>query len=349
MYSEEHNLLRDSISDVLKNYSGPSKLRTHTLLVSEVAELGWPGLVIAEDFEGSGMDVTAACILAEEIGRNVTLSPVLASAIIPSYIIQQTGSNDQKKHWLPRIANGKSLISTNIGRASSVVRGRRIESGITLSGEADFMPDLNTADTLLLFARTEEENVLCLLPKDTDSLNCKGYTTLDERNYGIANLNHTEIKPHNIITNINIAHITAFGALIYAAEQYGSAASAFDLTLEYLKQRKQFGARIGSYQALQHRAAIMYAELHMTESLILKASLALEQSLPAAEKLCSMAKAKAGTVSTLVANESIQLHGGIGVTDEYDVGLYLKRIAVSEKMYGDSNFHTNRVATLSGF
>jgi alkylation response protein AidB-like acyl-CoA dehydrogenase len=145
------------------------------------------------------------------------------------------------------------------------------------------------------------------------------------------------------------AKINAFGSLIYASEQYGSAAAAFDLTLEYLKQREQFGKIIGTFQSLHHRMAKLYTELKTSEALNFKAAILLEGNHVDAQKFCSMAKAKSGQVSRLVTNDSIQLHGGIGMTDEYDVGLYLKRVSISEKMFGNTNYHVDNVATSNGF
>ena len=134
-----------------------------------------------------------------------------------------------------------------------------------------------------------------------------------------------------------------------SAEMLGSALQAYEITLDYLKEREQFGSKIGSFQALQHRAAIMFSELELCKSCVIESITSFDEGGNDSERLASLSKAKVGEVFHLISNESVQMHGGIGVTDEYDIGLYLKRARVAEQIFGDSNFHKNRYAELTGY
>lgn len=348
MYTDDHIVLRETVAPFLAAKSGSSALRTRSFLVDEIGEMGWAGLLLNEHYGGSQMDITSACVLAQEIGRHLTLTPLLASTLIPSYAIQQLASTQQKESWLPGMANGRNFVASNIGQLSNDLQLSEHQGQLQLSGHCAFIPDLDVASSLLLVTSGEEKK-LCHIPLDAGGVKRDDYVTLDNRSFGKLSLDAVTVESEHVLPSANIAKAQALGILLFASEQYGCAASAFDMTMDYLRQRKQFGRSIGSFQALQHRAAVLYAELAMAESIILKASIALENDAPDASKLCSMAKSKTGSMAMLMGNEAIQFHGGIGMTEEHDIGLHLKRIAVSEKLYGDTDYHTNRVAELSGF
>ena len=134
-----------------------------------------------------------------------------------------------------------------------------------------------------------------------------------------------------------------------SAEMFGGIQEAFDVTLNYLKERDQFGAKIGSFQALQHRAAIMFSEIELCKSCVLESLTSFDEGSNDIPRLASLAKAKIGEVFHLVSNEAVQMHGGIGVTDEYDIGFYLKRARVAEQIFGNVQFHKDRYAELTGY
>ena len=144
-------------------------------------------------------------------------------------------------------------------------------------------------------------------------------------------------------------NILDIGRIAIASEMLGNAEAAFETTLDYLKQRKQFGVLIGSFQALQHRAAEMFCELELTKSSVLAAMKAADEGSNELQRLSSLSKTIAGETLHLVSNEAVQMHGGIGVTDEYDIGFFLKRARVAEQIFGSSKFHTERYANISGF
>ncbi|MEM9384795.1 MAG: acyl-CoA dehydrogenase family protein [Pseudomonadota bacterium] len=344
MYSEDHHILRDAVGSFLRDCDPKDPT-----LGEAIVEQGWSGLLIDERYGGSAMDVTAACVLAEQIGRHLLCSPVLCAALIPSYVLQREATEALKSEWLPRIASGDTLVTLDASGddgANNCVE--QVGGELVLSGEWAFVPDLDQAEAALLPVTHGDGSLAMVLTQSVDMATAP-FTTLDDRKFAKATLSTVAINPTRLLGAPALSTARHLGALIFAAEQYGSAIAAFELTVDYLKERKQFGRNLGSFQALQHRVASLYTELTMLEALVIKASVILQAQEHDAEKFCSMAKAKAGRVAALVTNEAIQLHGGIGMTEEYAVGRFIKRVAVSEKMFGDSDCHTDRVAVLSGF
>ena len=349
MYTEEQLLLKEAIGSFLQAQSGPDAVRVGRSLVQEIADMGFTGTLIDERHNGSGLGITAACIIAEQVGRHLTLTPLISAALVPSYAIAQFGNAVQHERWLPGLASGAYLIAVNPGATVGVSVTGAAHGDLRLTGSVEFIPDLSVAKALLLPACLAGERLFCLVPLDEPGVVFEPYRTLDGREFANIELTDVHLGSDHIFSPSDSSAVESLGALLYAAEQLGSARAAFELASEDLKSRKQFGRLIGSFQALQHRAAMLYTLLATLEVLVLKASKALEDGAPEAQCLCSMAKAKAGRTGLEVANEAIQFHGGAGMTDEYDVGLYIKRIAVSERLFGDSNYHTDRVATHHGF
>jgi alkylation response protein AidB-like acyl-CoA dehydrogenase len=366
MLTEDHIMLRESMSGFLSQLNTIKSLRE--MLSSGVSmqadtwkslsEMGWTGLLIDEEFGGSNLGLVSACLMAENIGRSLLLSPIISSALLSSFAINLLGTHNQKNHWLSSIASGKTILTSSFGNLSNNDFPTLIQenSKLIISGIAPDVVNSENADNVLIKVQKEgsDEVYLIIVNTNSKSIEQKISTTIDGRKFSKLSFSNHEILEENIIglspmsCDAN-AKINAFGSLIYASEQYGSAAAAFDLTLEYLKQREQFGKIIGTFQSLHHRMAKLYTELKTSEALNFKAAILLEGNHVDAQKFCSMAKAKSGQVSRLVTNDSIQLHGGIGMTDEYDVGLYLKRVSISEKMFGNTNYHVDNVATSNGF
>lgn len=365
MLTEDHIMLRESMSGFLSQLKTIKSLRE--MLSSGVSmqadtwkslsEMGWTGLLIDEEFGGSNLGLISACLMAENVGRSLLLSPIISSALLSSFAINLLGTHNQKNHWLSSIASGETIIISSFGSLNNNFPTLIQEnSKLIISGIAPDVVNSANADKVLIKVQKEssDEVYLIIVNSNSKSIEQKISTTIDGRKFSKFSFSNHEILEENIIGLSPMScdantKINAFGSLIYASEQYGSAAAAFDLTLEYLKQREQFGKIIGTFQSLHHRMAKLYTELKTAEALNLKAASLLEENHVDAQKFCSMAKAKSGQVSRLVTNDSIQLHGGIGMTDEYDVGLYLKRVSISEKMFGNTNYHVDYVATSNGF
>lgn len=367
MLTEDHNLLREAIAGFLSKSAGVGNFRKmldenrsfDTETWQRLSKLGWTGLLVDEKHGGSKMGLISACLMAENVGRSLFLTPIISSSILSAFIVELMGTREQEDQWLPLIASGDAVFASAVGgskKASNLGQLNHSENGHLLSGEFSLIADGKNADYIILQAQEAytENDFLCIISTKNKGISQDSITTIDGRQFSKLNIKALPLSKESIlgtaaIENDDLQQVKALGALMYAADQYGSSSAAFDLTLEYIKQREQFGVIIGSFQALQHRMARLYTDLAMCEALNFKAALMLQNRDEDAVKFCAMAKAKAGTVANLVTNEAIQLHGGIGMTDEYDVGLYLKRVAVSEKLFGNTQFHTDRVATLNGF
>ena len=223
-----------------------------------------------------------------------------------------------------------------------------------------FVFDGNSASLLIVAARTdgdiEDESgiTLFLVDPNSEGLQISKTSMVDSRNSAQVKFNNVVVSSAEILGELNngsgiLERVLDRAQIAISAEMLGNASQAFEITLEYLKERKQFGAVIGTFQALQHRAAEMYSELELTKSSVIAACNAVDNNSNDLKRMASLAKFKAGETNHLVTNEAIQMHGGVGVTDEYDVGLYLKRARVTEQMFGNSEYHIDRYATLSDY
>jgi acyl-CoA dehydrogenase len=361
-FSDEEAMLENVIGGFLSGDNGVPKFRS---LLSEnktfakdtwdsLKEMGWPGLIIDNQYDGSEMGVLASCIVADKIGRNLSLIPFISSAILSATAIQTIGTVAQKQDWLPPLSSGVDVTAIALESRNSVILVNE-DGCLTLSGYLDYVIDGNVATHILVLI-TLPKNGLALvrIQLAQDGIDRIPLRSIDGRDiaritFAGVPINAFDFVGDRAVDAKAIEAIRAYGALIYAAEQMGCAKAAFHLTLSYLKERSQFGQIIGSFQALQHRAAILYSELSLAEALIVKAADRLQTESSDAIRFCSLAKAKAGQAARLITNEAIQLHGGIGMTDEYDVGLYVKRVAVSERLFGDYNFHADKAAHLAGY
>ena len=233
-------------------------------------------------------------------------------------------------------------------------------SNFILSGKKIFVIDGASADLLIVLARTSGDKgdtaglTLFLVNSNNPGLEKIKLDMADSRNYANIVFNDVKVDASNILGDLEtggetVDDILDIGRIAISSEMLGNAESAFETTLDYLKQRKQFGVLIGSFQGLQHRAAEMFCELELTKSSVMAAMRAADENSNELQRMSSLAKTVAGETLHLVSNEAIQMHGGIGVTDEYDIGFFLKRARVAEQIFGSSKFHTERYANLSGF
>ena len=332
----------------------------------EMVELGWSGILVPEEFGGSDFGIGGISVIMQELGKTLTPSPLLASAVLGVSVIKMLGSEDHKKIYLPKIVSGE------ITTAFAIDEGHhhnpfQIETSATLSdehwvlnGQKVFVLDGASANTILIVARTSgkpgESNGLSVFVanKDSAGLEISQISTADCRNYANISMNNLKLSQEACLGAADMAgeiveKVLDLARIAMAAEMLGNMEEAFEVTVNYLKERKQFGVAIGSFQALQHRAAKMFCEIELTKSAVMAAMHAADESSNDLERLSSLAKFQAGETLHLVSNESIQMHGGIGVTDEYDIGFYLKRARVAEQIFGTSEYHQARYADISGF
>jgi len=306
----------------------------------EMAEMGWAGIVVPEEYGGTGLGVLTLGIVLEETGRTLTASPLLSTALIAASALVLGGSEAQKREWCPKIADGSVIAAFAVDEGAHH-RPEKLAMTGSLRGTKRFVADGGAAG--LIIVATADGVVL--VRGDAKGLSRQALHSVDSR--GFANLAFDNVEAEALSVSRDQLLDRARAGL--AAEMLGTATQAFEITLDYLKTRTQFGQLIGTFQALQHRAAQMYTELELTRSCVEAALSAIDKGANDVPQLASLAKAKASELLHLVSNEMVQMHGGIGMTDAHDAGLYLKRARVAEALYGGAAFHRDRYATLLGY
>ncbi len=307
----------------------------------EMAEMGWTGILVPEEYGGTGLGYVTLGVVLEETGRTLTASPLVSTALTAATALLLGGSEAQKKEWLPRIAEGSVVAAFAVDEGPHHHPEKIAMAGGTLSGTKTFVAEGGAAELIIVAAR----DGLFLVRGDAKGLARHKLHSVDSR--GFANLTFDNVEAEAMAPVLDqVLDCTRAGL---AAEMLGTATQAFDTTLDYLKTRTQFGQLIGTFQALQHRAAKMYTDLELTRSCVEAALRRHRRGANDVPQLVSLAKAKAGETLHLVSNEMVQMHGGIGMTDAHDAGLYLKRARVAEALYGGASYHRDRYATLLGY
>jgi alkylation response protein AidB-like acyl-CoA dehydrogenase len=332
-------------------------------LWKQLAELGLTGILIPESQGGSGLGQVEANVVLEEIGRNLTPSPFLTTAVAA---VRALDGSAQAQRWFPGIAGGDTVAALAIdeGRhhdpARIALEAKRSGNGFTLSGTKQFVVHGASADVILVAARTAgavgERDGLTLfaVERDAAGLTVDNLALVDSSKAARLTFDGVSVDGDAVVGEVDggwapLSRALDAGRAGAAAELVGVAAGASALTLDYLKQRKQFGRLIGEYQVLQHRAAHLYGEIEIARAATLKAAQLLDAGDERATLMVAVAKAKAGRVSALAVQEGVQMHGGIGMTDEHDIGLFMKREAVLGTLFGSATYHANEVARLSGY
>jgi len=334
-------------------------------LWKQFAEMGFTGMLVPEDKGGLGLGHVEAGIVLEEIGRNLTPSPFLATAVAAVAALKAGGAT-LGQQWLPRIATGDAIVALAIDEgakhrpAAIALAATRAGNGFKLSGAKRFVVHGHVADMLIVAARTagasgEEAGItLFAVPKDAAGLSADPARLVDSSLASHLAFDGVELDADAVLGEVDqgwpvLQTLLDAGRAGAAAEMLGVGGAAMDMTVDYLKQRKQFGRLIGEFQALQHRAAHLYTEMEIARAAVLKAQQLLDEGSDQAALMVAVAKAKTGWAAGLAVREGVQMHGGIGMTDEYDIGLYMKRDRTLAELFGDANFHAERVAKMQGF
>ena len=368
--NEEQSYLKDTARDFAKNKTPVSHFRGvrdsenpecfDREIWKEMANLGWSGTLIPEEYGGSDFGVAGIGVIFEELGRTLTPSPMFSTAVVCASLIKEAGNEDQKKEYLTKIASGDITLAFALEESSrhsptnlETIAKKEGDSYI-INGQKTFVLDGGFADFLLIAADTGKGTSLFISSKDTKGIDIKVTPLVDSRNAANITFKDLKLPSSNLIGEENgsdqiIEEVLDISRSVISAEMFGGIQEAFDVTLNYLKERDQFGAKIGSFQALQHRAAIMFSEIELCKSCVLESLTSFDEGSNDIPRLASLAKAKIGEVFHLVSNEAVQMHGGIGVTDEYDIGFYLKRARVAEQIFGNVQFHKDRYAELTGY
>ena len=332
----------------------------------EMVNLGWSGILIPEEFGGSNFGVAGISVILQECGKTLTPSPLFSTGVLGAYAISNFGTQEQKEQYLPKIVNGKITTALAVDESShhdpskTSLKAEKKDDKYILNGKKTFVIDGASADVLIVLTRTSGNSgelaglTLFIIDSNADGIDKTKLDMADSRNYANINFNDVKCSNQDILGALEsggetVESILDIGRIAISAEMLGNAESAFETTIEYLKQRKQFGVLIGTFQALQHRAAAMFCEIELTKSAVMAAVHGADERSNELQRLSSLAKTVAGETLHLVSNEAIQMHGGIGVTDEYDLGFFIKRSRVAEQIFGSSTYHTERYANLSGF
>ena len=332
----------------------------------EMVKLGWSGILIPEEFGGSNFGVAGISVILQECGKTLTPSPLFATGVLGAHAITHFGTEEQKNNYLPKIVSGEITTAIAIDETShhdpmkTNMSAVLKEDAYILNGKKVFVVDGASADIFIVLARTSGNSgdntglTLFIVENNQPNIEVTKLSMADSRNYANISFSDVVIQKEDILGDAEaggeaIENILDIGRIAISAEMLGNAEAAFESTINYLKERKQFGVLIGTFQALQHRAAEMFCELELTKSSVMAAMQGADDNSNELQRLASLAKTIAGETLHLVSNEAIQMHGGIGVTDEYDLGFYLKRARVVEQIFGSSKFHTERYANISGF
>jgi alkylation response protein AidB-like acyl-CoA dehydrogenase len=369
--NDEQQMLRDTARDFVADAAPVSHMRSlrdaddptgfSRDLWKQFAEMGFTGILVGEDQGGLGLGHVEAGVVLEEIGRNLTPSPFLATAVAAVEALKGTGAAER---WFPGIIAGETVAALAIDetakhRDSIALRAERSGNGFKLSGEKRFVTFGHVADVLLVAARTaggpdDADGVtLFAVPKDA------GFVADAERlaDASIAarvTFDNIQVDADAVVGEVDagrdpLDRLLRAGRAGASAELLGVGGGAMDMTVGYLKERKQFGTLIGSFQALQHRAAHLYSEMEVARAAVLKAQQLLDAGSDKADEAVSVAKAQSSLATALAVQEGIQMHGGIGMTDEYDIGFYMKRHRVLAELFGDANFHADKLARAAGY
>jgi acyl-CoA dehydrogenase len=374
--NEEQVMLKESAAGFLAQKASVAQLRAlrdsgdargySAAIWQDIAEMGWAGIAIPEAFGGLGYGYTGLGLVLEQAGRNLSATPLQSTVLVAATVIAELGSEQQKQEQLPAIAAGDKLVSLALQEGahhaplqcalSADLKG----DDYVLSGEKVLVLDASAADAFIVIARTagapgdEQGLTAFLVDASSAGLAVQRRSMVDSRNAGALVFDNVRVTAGNVLGERGAAWSGLSRALDIAniglaAELLGVSLEAFERTVGYLKERKQFGRVIGSFQGLQHRAAELFAELELARSIVLQALHAIDAGEQDLSLQASAAKAKLCEVAQRATNEAIQMHGGIGMTDEHEIGFFIKRARVVQHLFGDYNYHLDRFAQRNGF
>jgi acyl-CoA dehydrogenase len=365
--TEEEIMLQEAARGLLDRSAPVSRLRElrdanqtrDDALWQEMVDAGWAGILVPESAGGADMGHAAAHALAGEMGLTLAVSPFLSTAVMAATVLRRL-DDPRCQAALAQIASGARTYAIAVDEGSKF-NPERIEltaekrgNGYVLKGEKRFVVDGGNADHVLVLAQSEDGPCLFDLPADRAGLRRNVSAMIDSRDAARLEFDDVAVSGDELLGAAGdgralLRYGLEAGQAALAAESAGLAQAAFAMTTEYLKERKQFGVTIASFQALQHRAAHLWCEIEMTTSAVLQAGRMLDADPDTATLAVSVAKARATDTAQLAAREGVQMHGGIGMTDAYDMGFYMKRARVAAEWLGDYGYHAAQVARLRGF
>jgi len=374
--NEEQRLLAETAHDFAATKSPITELRGlrdradptgfSRDLWREMAELGWAGIAIEENYGGVGFGYFGLGLILRETGRSLTASPLLSTALLGATAVQLAGSDQQRRDVLPAIAAGNRVMALAVDEGPRhrpeglALAATANADGFRLNGEKTLVLDGHVADQLIVAARSDVAasglDGITLFLVDASAAGVERTRTImvDSRNAARIRFHDVAVDQAAMLGELHqggplLDRILDHGRIGLAAEMLGGVLEAFERTIAYLKMREQFGVAIGSFQALKHRAAVMFSEIELAKSVVLDALTALDEGRDDVAAMASLAKARLSETFFLVGNEALQMHGGIGMTDEEEIGFFLKRARVAQATFGDAAFHRDRYAAIAGY
>ena len=374
--TEEQAMIRDSADGFFAEKAPVSELRRlrdandatgfSRELWKAMAEMGFAGVLVPEEHGGVGLGHVAAGVIQEAIGKNLSPTPFFSTAVLGASAINAAGSAEQKAALLPQIASGDLVVALAADEKARhtpthvETTATPSGNGFKLTGKKAFVLDGHVADKLIVVARTSGDSddkqgiTLFLVDPKAEGVSVERTVMVDNRNAARVTLDGVQVDGADVLGAVDggwpaLERVLDVGRACLAAEMLGVSGESFRVTVDYLKQREQFGVKIGTFQALQHRAAHLFCEIELVRSATLRALQALDSGDATAPMFASLAKAKAGEVAKLATNEAVQMHGGIGMTDEYDIGFYMKRARAAQETFGDAAYHGDRLARIMGY
>jgi alkylation response protein AidB-like acyl-CoA dehydrogenase len=375
--TEDQAMLANTAREFFSGTSGIARLRrlrdgNEPLAYSpdvwaKMVELGFLSMPFSEADGGLGLGLAETVLVTEALGRELAPEPFVPCVVLAAGLLSLLGNADQKGAYLAKALTGDTrlaLAHEEAGARGTLslcrTKAQQAQSGYRLTGKKSPVLGGYGADAFLVSARTSGADrdaqgiSVFIVPHDAKGLRVERLTRVDSLNAAALELRDVEVPTSAVVGEVGDA-LSALEAAVdratvaLAGEMLGAMSSAFERTLAYLREREQFGAKIGTFQALQHRAARMFIDVELSRSVVMAAARAVDEGAPNAKALVSVAKARAGDAFVGISNEAIQMHGGIGMTDEHDIGFFLKRAKVTEMTFGDGAFHRARFATLNGF
>jgi alkylation response protein AidB-like acyl-CoA dehydrogenase len=352
--SEEQELLKNSAREFLEKECPEEHVRAmeeddkgySPELWKKMADLGWHGLMIPEDLGGSGFSFLDLCVLVEETGRALLPGPFIPNQVAAA-ILLTAGTNEQKQKYLPKLADGSNIFTyaftETSGRWDRDGLQMKLEGG-KLSGTKLFVPDANVADYIITAARTDNGFAACVVAKSDVQVTVLKTIASDKQ----AEVVYNGVTPQDIIpiSPEQHAQIRNKATVLECAYLVGLAQKDFEISVNYAKERVQFGRPIGSFQAIQHKAADMVTDVDGMRFIMYKAAWATSEGEDSADMDVAMAKAWCSDASRRVVAHGQQIHGGIGFTKDYVIQLFFRRQKRAELFWGDGDFHRERVAQM---
>lgn len=375
--TDEQKMLDQSARNFIKKASPVTRMRElrddaeslgyDKKVFQQMAKLDWTAILFPENLGGMGMGMADMVVVMEAIGTGLAPEPLLPSVILAGQALVSSGNDALINEWLDPIIDAKKVLALAYQEKKGRFDMTRVETGAEktdggyiLNGEKTQVQGGWGADAVIVSARTSGQTgdvdgiTLFLIPGDTPGLTVTRQHRIDSRNVAIVRLENVKIPESGILGEVDkgaelLNKVIDMGTIALCGEMLGGITATFDRTLAYLKEREQFDVVIGTFQALQHRAAKMFMEIELARSAVMAAARAFDEKDPETAALISVAKARCSDAYVLITNEGVQIHAGIGMTDEEDVGLYMKHARVTEMTFGDAAYHRDRFASIKGY